>query len=364
MARFSAVSEVGGGLLTGSIRRSERFLRGLETASRVTFVSHVHPDPDSLGAMLGLSYLIEACLSKPTRLTRDGLINRAENRALVEVLRLELAPIEQVRWVPDEAVVMVDSQPNTGRHNYPPGAPLYAVIDHHDTSGDVGDVPFTDIRRNLGSTCSLVTRYLIEQDLNIPKRVATALFYGIETETAGFPREASTLDDNALHYLFPLADKDLLAEIRNARLPESYYECILQALQSTFVYDRLLIAWVNELHQPEHAAEICDFLMRFDQVEWAMVGGVVNGKMVLSVRTIEPHAEAGDILRYVVGKLGRAGGHDRRAGGCIHLPSTAPSAIEDLQSELRRRFLKALRIDEATRGRRLIPKREMLQLLQ
>lgn len=365
MARFSAESDVSGLLLVGSgTRRSDRFLRGLESASRITFVSHVHPDPDSLGSMLGLSYLVETCLGKPTRMTRDGMINRAENRALVETLRLELVPIEQARWASREAVVMVDSQPNTGRHNYRPGAPLYAVIDHHETSGDIDKVPFTDIRRKLGSTCSLVTRYLVEQDVPIPNRVATALFYGIETELAGYPREASQLDDSALQFLFPLADKDLLSEIRNARLPESYYECILQALQSTFVYDRLLIAWVNELHQPEHAAEICDFLMRFDQVEWTMVGGVVDDKMVLSVRTVEPHAEAGDVLRAVVGRLGRAGGHDRRAGGCIQLTSTAPSAIDDLQSELRRRFLKALRIDEATRGRRLIPKREMLQFLQ
>jgi len=65
----------------------------------------------------------------------------------------------------------------------------------------------------------------------------------------------------------------------------------------------------------------------------------------------------------VVGKLGRAGGHDRRAGGTIYLPSTAPSAVEQTQSELRRRLLKALHIDEC-RGQRLVSRREMLQNLQ
>ena len=54
-------------------RRSDQFLAGLEQASSVTFVSHVHPDPDSLGSMLGLAHLVETCLEKPTRLTRDGL---------------------------------------------------------------------------------------------------------------------------------------------------------------------------------------------------------------------------------------------------------------------------------------------------
>src|SRR5262245_60305604 len=56
------------------VRRSDRFLKTLENAKRVTFVSHVHPDPDSLGSMLGLAYLVETCQGKPTRLTQDGLI--------------------------------------------------------------------------------------------------------------------------------------------------------------------------------------------------------------------------------------------------------------------------------------------------
>ena len=134
---------------------------------------------------------------------------------------------------------MVDSQPNTGRHNLPERRRLYAVIDHHDTPGDLDGVPFVDVRRSLGATCSLVTSYLMEQNIALPPDLATGLLYGIETELSGYPREASPLDDGALLYLYPLADKDLLARIRNARLPQSHFECILQALQSSFIYDRL-----------------------------------------------------------------------------------------------------------------------------
>ena len=76
MARTSAVSDEGSCTASTSSRRSDRFLKGLEQASRVTFVSHVHPDPDSLGSMMGLSHLVESCLGIPTRLTRDGLISR------------------------------------------------------------------------------------------------------------------------------------------------------------------------------------------------------------------------------------------------------------------------------------------------
>jgi nanoRNase/pAp phosphatase (c-di-AMP/oligoRNAs hydrolase) len=179
---------------------------------------------------------------------------------------------------------------------------------------------------------------------------------------AGYPREASDIDDEALLYLYPRADKDLLARIRNARLPQSHFECLLQALQSSFIYDRLIISWVNDLPQPELAAEVVDFLIRFEEIDWAVCAGVYEDKLVLSVRSAVEDAKAGEMLRQVVGKLGRAGGHDRRAGGTIPLPSASANAVEQLQAELRRRLLKALHIDEC-RGQRLVKRKEMLQNL-
>ena len=66
-------------------------------------------------------------------------------------------------------------------------------------------------------------------------------------------------------------------------------------------------------------------------------------------------------MRQVVSRLGgKAGGHDRRAGGAIPLASTSSSAIEQAQSDFRRRLLKTLQIED-TRGRRLVSPKEMLQ---
>jgi nanoRNase/pAp phosphatase (c-di-AMP/oligoRNAs hydrolase) len=363
MSRQSADPGVNGRSSTLS-RRSDRFLAGLTDFKGVTFVSHVHPDPDSLGSMAGLAYLVETCLGKPTRMTRDGLISRAENRVMVDTLHLDLVPIEEARWDAGEAVVMVDSQPCTGRHNIPADVPIYAVIDHHQTPGDVANIPFLDIRRSVGATCSVVTRYLMEQEIALSERVATCLYYGIETELVGYPREASSLDDSALHFLYPLANKDALAKIRNAPLPEAFYETLLQGLQSSFIYDRLLISWINDLPMPELCSQTVDFLIRHEGINWALCAGVYADQMILSLRTNVSRAQAGEILRQVACKMGgRAGGHDRRAGGCIPLTSTSASAIDQVQSEFRRRLLKALQIEEQ-RGRRLVPVRAMLQNMQ
>ena len=340
-------------------RRSDRFLCHLHAAGRVVFVSHVHPDPDSLGSMLGLAHLVETKLGKPTVLTRDGAVSRAENRAMVEGLHLKLTPVEKVVWQPDDAVVMVDSQPGTGRHTFHRDAPVTGVLDHHETPGDLAGVPFVDVRPHLGATCTLVTKYLLDQRVVIPAKVATALMYGIETEVSGHPREAGPDDDAALEELYPAADKDLISQIRNARLPHSHFECLLQALQSSFIYDRLIVSWVNPLPQPELAAEVCDFMVRFEEVDWAVCAGVYGDSLILSARSAKPNAGAGDLLRKVVGDLGRAGGHDRRAGGCIKLTSTSQTAVEELQAELRRRLLRAFDMED-TRGQRLVPLREML----
>src|SRR3984957_14196885 len=307
---------------------SDSFLAGLKDADSVTFLSHVHPDPDSLGSMMGLAHLVETCLGKPTRLTRDGIISRAENRAMVQLLHLNLLPIEKISWHGNEALVMVDSQPNTGRHNLDPCAPLYAVIDHHDTPGELEGIPYVDVRRCLGAPCSVVSSYLREQELDLPPKLATGLLYGIETDLTGYPREASPLDDEALLYLYPLADKDLLARIRNARLPQSHFECMLQALQSSFIYDRLIISWVNELPQPELAAEVVDFTIRFEEIDWAVCAGVYGDKLILSGRAAVEGAKAGEMLKRGAGKMGRPGGHDRRAGGTIFLTSTSATAVE------------------------------------
>ncbi|RLS47881.1 MAG: DHH family phosphoesterase [Planctomycetota bacterium] len=343
-------------------RRSDRFLTQLSEYKRVSLVTHVNPDPDSLGSMMGLAHLIEAKLGIPTRLTRDGLISRAENRAMVELLDIELEPIEGITWEAGEAVVMVDSQPNTGRHHLGDDVPLVAVIDHHDTPGNLEEIEFVDVRRSLGATCSLVSSYLREQEVEPTSRLATALLYGIETELCGYPREASPLDDKALIHLYPLANKDLLARIRNARLPQTYFNGLLQGLQNSFIYDRLIISWVDDLPQPEMAAEVVDFLIRFEEVDWALCAGVHKNNLILSLRAAVADAEAGDLLSKVVGKLGRAGGHDRRAGGLIPLTSVSENAIENIQSELRKRLLKVMHIEEC-RGQRLVSKRDILQNL-
>ncbi len=106
-------------------------------------------------------------------------------------------PVESVNLDATTAVVMVDTQPYTGRR-FSEAAMPQVVIDHHETGGILDGVLFSDIRTHLGATSTMVAGYLLEQKVMVGPPLATALLYGIDSETMGYPREASSLDDGAL----------------------------------------------------------------------------------------------------------------------------------------------------------------------
>src|SRR4029079_3827809 len=159
--------------------------------------------------------------------------------------------------------------------------------------------------------------YLLEQDLPVPRRLATALLYGIESETSGYPRESSPQDDGALVWLFPRADKDLLAQIRNPKLPQNHFSTFQHALSSAFLYKDVVVSWCGQVPQPDIIAELADFFVRFDQVNWAVCTGLFENLLKISVRVSRIGGHAGELLRDVVNGMGMAGGHDKRAGGAI-----------------------------------------------
>ena len=332
--------------------RSDRLLATVAPFPRAVVVSHVNPDPDSLASMLGLKALIESSQEgKPVTLTVDGMIARAENRAMVELIPIPLLPVETVNFDSQTAVIMVDSQPHTGRRNSEAAAPQ-VVIDHHDTGGDLSRVLFQDIRTHLGATSTMVTGYLIEQKVLISPQLATALLYGIDSETTGYPREASSLDDGALVWLYPRANKDLLARIRNPKLPQSHFATFQSALFNAFLYRDLIVSWCGEVSQPDIIAEIADFFIRFDQVNWSLAMGVFEKQLKLSLRAGGLGGRAGEVLRQVVNGMGNAGGHDKRAGGMIRLPE-GPGSVDRMLRLVRRRLLDQLNMDEH-QGHRLL----------
>ena len=69
----------------------------------------------------------------------------------------------------------------------------------------------------------LVGEMLLANGISIPQRVATALVYGIQTDTADLARNVSPADERVFAQLYAMADKKILGRIQRARVPEEYF---------------------------------------------------------------------------------------------------------------------------------------------
>ena len=144
----------------------------------------IDPDPDSIASALALKRLLwhrlSACVISPIR-----PITRPQNQRLVKLLGITLNPIEKIHPEDFPRKALVDSQP--GHHEIFASFLFDAVIDHHprlpDTRGR-----FVDIRAEYGATSTIMTEYLREARIRPSLKLATALYYGIKTDTANFER--------------------------------------------------------------------------------------------------------------------------------------------------------------------------------
>jgi nanoRNase/pAp phosphatase (c-di-AMP/oligoRNAs hydrolase) len=77
----------------------EAALRRLNGRTSMLIYTHDNPDPDALAAGLGLRHLVEKEIGAVVTLAHGGIVGRAQNRAMVENLKIPLTPVERV--VPD-----------------------------------------------------------------------------------------------------------------------------------------------------------------------------------------------------------------------------------------------------------------------
>lgn len=63
-------------------------------------VVHDYPDPDALASALALAHLARRRHSRRTRITYGGLITRAENRTMVQQLRIKMTHVAKIEWKP------------------------------------------------------------------------------------------------------------------------------------------------------------------------------------------------------------------------------------------------------------------------
>jgi len=161
--------------------------------ANVLVCTHDNPDPDAIAAGFALGELLRARAGATYTITHGGVLGRAENRAMVRLLKIPLVPFARVDLSAYDVVALVDTQPAHGNHRVTPAhlqGKRLVCIDHHPArEWDEGAPDFADVGGDYGATSTMLTCYLDSAEVAFDPAVATALFYGIKSDTRDLGRE-------------------------------------------------------------------------------------------------------------------------------------------------------------------------------
>ncbi len=318
--------------------RLAELLGALEEAGDVLVLTHDNPDPDAIASAAALAFLLREEAGVTTTLAFGGIVGRAENRALIAELGVDFHRMGILEVAPGTAVALVDTQPRTGNNSLPEGRIASIVIDHHPVRPEAAATTFSDVRPAYGASCSILVEYLRAAGLEPERPLATALFYGIQSETMDLGREVSGPDVEASLYLYPRSDPAAISRIRHARVPPTYLQSVHEAIERARLYNGVMCVPMGRLDYPDLGAELADMFMRVDGVEWTIASGRYHDELLLSVRTYEQQAHAGDMVRRVIRDRGSAGGHGMLAGAQVPLRGRSDAEVDQLVETLFEEF--------------------------
>ena len=282
-------------------------------------------DPDAMASALALQRLFWRRVKK-TSVYRTNVIKRADNLAMIKLLNIKQQHIRKLNPAGINKWVIVDSQPH---HNEQLARFRFdIIIDHHPLSpGSVA--AFVDIREDYGATSTMMTEYLRAAKIKPSPRLATALFYGIKTDTDNFVRASIPNDINAFRYLYPFANIHIVKMIESSEMTRKTLTSFRAALENlVFFKDK---AWIHmgKVNDPDILVILADFFLKLVESTWCIVSGVYGQKLIVIFRHAGFRLDAGKVAQKLFGQWGPAGGHKSAARAEISVDELpAPSQKE------------------------------------
>ncbi|MBS1985437.1 MAG: DHH family phosphoesterase [Bdellovibrionales bacterium] len=305
-----------------SVQRRVQELRDvLKDADRVAILLQDDPDPDGLASALALRKILNRN-SQTAPIVSFGRITRPENVAMSRLLGIEVEHVNLEQLHKFSRIMLVDCQPSFFKGRKIRGD---VIIDHHPrvdlpVTDDASEPIFVEIREDLGSLSTLLTQYLRAANVEVSQRLATALLYGIKTDTLVLNREVSGLDLDAFVYLYPLINYNVLRRIERPELPLAYLDCLRKGLKYMESSDGVVVLMLGEVTREEWIPQAADFALQVEGSQWAMGCGVIDGRIVISGRNCGYVQHCGDLFKQLFDGLGCAGGHRTMAKAIIALP--------------------------------------------
>ena len=275
----------------------------------------INADPDSMASAMALKRFFWRRVKK-TSIYHINVIKRTDNLAMVKLLKINQKHIRKLESSEITKWAIVDSQPHHNEllNNYN----FDIIIDHHPFNpGSRGR--FVDIKEDYGATSTILLEYLRAAGIKPSPRLATALFYGIKTDTDDFVRDSTPYDINAFKYLYQYVNISIIKKIESSEITRetlSSYRTAMERL--TFLKDMTFID-MGKVDNPDILVMIADFFLKMAENTWSIVSGVYGRRLIIIIRNAGFRLDAGQAAKKLFGPYGSAGGHKSAARAEINL---------------------------------------------
>ncbi len=267
----------------------------------------INADPDAMASAMALKRIMSR-RTAAADIAYVNTISRPDNLEMIDSLHIPLTLLTPTVIAQYDKFALVDSQPH--HHEFFADITFSLVIDHHPVNDNFSvNAEYTHIEPDYGACASMLTEYLFNLGIRPGKMLATALQYGIKTDTSSFERDFIERDLRAYQYLNKHADHLLLRKIYRSDFRLEWLRYFCAGYSKMRLIRGGIFVFLDDVENADVLVILADQFLRVHQIGWTAVCGVVDEKLTVIFRGSGGRRDMGKVASACFGKIGSAGGH-------------------------------------------------------
>jgi len=322
-----------------------------DSDSHIAIICHNQPDPDCLASAMAIESVAKH-FGLSSTVYYGGEISHTQNRVMINVLniatqRLDEEDEEIVASIKDKIenskIVLVDTS-NFGKENCSYISKFVdknrqpdLVVDHHDMNADL---TCSYIHELLGSCSTILYKVLKQMEVPITKTLATAMYLGINTDTADLKAEGTTEEDiEAYDELKSQIDLEKYLQILNYPKPLALVDLRRRTYSTLEIVNNLAVANVGLISPQQRSllADLCEEILAVESLDTVVIMAIVdegiggNKFLVASFRSSVLAINTRDFMTKVFGKK-NAGGRKGAGAASMKLDTTFATVFDNIRA--------------------------------
>jgi len=319
----------------------------------VAIICHDSPDPDCFASAMAMKAIAES-YGLSAGIYYGGDVGHTQNRVMVNVLNIMTTKLDSeedeettgtiANTLNSSYLVVVDTS-NFGKENCKAINKFVKdkrqpdlVVDHHEQNPNI---ECSYIHESKGSCSTIFYQILKSHGIAINKTLATALYLGINTDTADLKAEGTTDEDSDTYQdLKSLIDLEKFLQILNYPKPLALVDLRRRAYADLEVTGNIAVGNVGVITPQQRSliGELCEELLEVESIDTAVIMAVVDEGMkgdkwlVASFRSSVLAINTKDFMTSVFGKR-NAGGRKGSGAAQITLDAIHKNALDQIRRD-------------------------------